>query len=184
LEVTNMTTKKAIGTVALALALGGAGIARAGNPPPPKEVQGMSCLVGNWKGTGSMTMGAQKVEGIKMTWDCKKTSGDWGVSCHATMVGMPGLDKYEESDLFGYDAGTGKYHWYSVTNAGEVHDHVSTPSKPPVLEFVHNGLQEGKPYKEVVQITFKGKNDSITDLHVETFVDGKLESVLNGTAHK
>jgi hypothetical protein len=169
-EVTNMRIIKTFGAVALALAT--VGTARAGNPPPPKEAKDMSCLVGSWKGTGSMTMGKDKVDGVKLSWTCKPTSGQWGVSCNAVFTGIPGMDKYEETDLFGYEPGTGKYHWFSVTNAGETH------------EFVHNGVQEGKPFKEVVQLTFKGKNDSTIDVRSESFVDGKSTSVLTGSAHK
>ena len=176
-----MRIMKTFGVTALALA---AGTAQAGNPPPPKEAKDMGCLVGSWKGTGSMTMGKDKVDGIKMSWNCKRASAEWGVVCTGSMAGIPGMDRYEESDLFGYEPNTGKYHWYAVTNAGETHDHVSSPSNGPTLEFVHNGVQEGKPFKEVVQLTFKGPKDSTLDLRAETFLDGKSTSVLTGTAHK
>ena len=177
-----MRMTKTLGTAALALTITGS--ARAGNPPPPKEVQMMSCLIGSWKGTGSMTMGKDKVDGVKMSWTCKSTAAAWGISCGAALTGIPGMEKYEETDLFGYEPGTGKYHWFSVTNAGETHDHVASPPAGETLEFVHNGVQEGKPFKEVVQLTFKGKNESTFDLRSETFVDGKSTSVLTGSARK
>jgi hypothetical protein len=173
---------KTFGAVALALAA--VGTARAGNPPPPKETQGMSCLVGTWKGMGSMTMGKDKVDGVKLTWTCRPTSGQWGVACNAAFVGIPGMDKYEETDLFGYDPGSSKYHWFAVTNAGDTHDHVAGPAKGDTLEFVYNGVQEGKPFKEVIQMTFKGKNESMLDFRSESFLDGKSTSVLTGSAHK
>ena len=148
----------------------------------------MSCLVGNWKGTASMTMGGQKADGVKLTWMCKRTSSEWGVSCTALMTGIPGVDRYEETDLFGFEPGTGKYHWFSVTNAGETHDHVSTLIKGETLQFVHTGTQDGKPFKEVIDMTFKGqgkgKDSAMFDLRSESFLDGKSVAVLQGSAHK
>jgi len=176
-----MRMTKTIGAMVLALV---GGTALAGNPPPPKETKGMECMLGNWRGTGSMAMGKDKIDGVKMSFDCKRTSGAWGVACNGVMTGIPGFDKLEESDLFGYDPGAGKYHWFAVTNAGETHDHVGMPSKGDTLEFVYNGVQEGKPMKEVLQLTFKGPKESTLDLRAETFVDGKSMSVLTGTAHK
>jgi hypothetical protein len=167
----------------MVLALVG-GTAQAGNPPPPKETQGMACMVGSWKGTGSMTMGTNKVDGVKMTYNCKRTSGDWGVACTGVMTGIPGMGRLEETDLFGYDPGAGKYHWFAVTNDGETHDHVGTPGKGDTLEFVYNGVQEGKPFKEVLQLTFRGPKESMLDLRAETFVDAKSTSVMTATAHK
>jgi hypothetical protein len=181
-EVTNMRSIKSLGAVALALAA--AGTARAGNPPPPKEAKDIACLVGSWKGTASMTMGKDKVDGVKLSWTCKPTSGQWGVACNASFVGMPGIDKYEETDLFGYDPGAGKYHWFAVTNGGETHDHVGTQGKGDTIEFVYNGAQEGKPFKEVIQMSFKGKNESMLDFRSEGFLDGKSTFVLTGSANK
>jgi len=179
-----MRSKMTFGAVALALATVGTAQAGSGNPAPPKEVQTMSCLVGSWKGTGSMTMGKDKVDGLKLSWNCKRTSAEWGVACNAVFTGVPGIDKYEETDLFGYEPGTGKYHWYAVTNAGETHDHVAAAANSATIEFVHTGIQEGKPLKEVVQLTFKGKNESTVDVRSETFIDGKSTALLTGTAHK
>ena len=177
------------GGLAALATLGGA--ARADGPAAgglPKEVKDMSCLLGSWKGTGSMKMGGQKADGLKMTWTCRRTSSEWGVSCTALMTGIPGVDRYEETDLFGFEPGKGKYHWFSVTNAGETHDHVSTLVKGETLQFVHTGTQEGKPFKEVIDLTFKGKGkgggSSMFELRSESFLDGKSVAVLQGSAHK
>lgn len=184
-----MAATLVFGGLATVAALGGT--ARAEGPAEgglPKEVKDMSCLLGSWKGTGSMTMGGQKADGLKMTWTCRRTSSEWGVSCTALMTGIPGVDRYEETDLFGFEPGTGKYHWFSVTNAGETHDHVSTLVKGETLQFVHTGTQEGKPFKEVIDLTFKGKGkgggSSMFELRSESFLDGKSVAVLQGSAHK
>ena len=49
----------------------------------------------------------------------------FGVGCTLTLKGIPGVAVYSESDMFGFDPGANKYHWYAVTNAGETHDHIA-----------------------------------------------------------
>src|SRR5947208_2583330 len=134
--------------------------------PLPKKVADMECLVGSWKGSGTMTMGKDKAN-IDVTWQCKRTSAQYGVLCGATFKGIPGLASYEETDLFGYDASTDTYHWYAVTNGGEVHDHVAKPPQGSKIQFVFNGVQEGKPFKEVIDLDF-GKDSKSLSVRSET----------------
>lgn len=181
-----MNKNNILGAVAVGLlAVGGsAAIAgsKAGNPPAPKEVKDMDCLLGNWKGTGTMQMGADTAD-VKLTWSCKRASGDWGVSCQLKLTGIPGMASYEETDLFGYDPGAGKYHWFAVTNAGETHDHVASVPTGDTIDWVYTGVQEGKPFKETVRMTFDMKAKTI-DFKAETFLDGKSTSVFTGHAKK
>jgi hypothetical protein len=168
-------------------ALVGVGVARADGPAAPAapaETKQFDRLVGAWKGTGSMTMGTDKVEGIKIQWTCHAISGKWGVGCDGVMTGIPGVARYQETDLFGYDPGAGKLHWFAITNAGETHDHVGSDWKGQATKFVYDGVQEGKPFKEVIDVGFKDPAAKSFDLHAETFVDGKLVSVLQASAHK
>src|SRR5690242_7869044 len=124
---------------ALCIALPATAIAE----PLPKPVQDMECLVGTWKGGGSVSMGKDR-SNINATWACKRTSSKFGVSCSFQVTGIPGVPLYDETDLMGYEPNTNTYHWYSVTNAGETHDHVAKVSAGNKIEFVFNGTQEGK----------------------------------------
>src|SRR5207248_372482 len=160
----------------------GAAGAAAKAPALPKEIKDMDCLVGKWNATGTMKMGADSAS-VKLTWDCRRASGDYGVECKAQLTGVPGMAVYHETDLFGYDAGGNKYHWFSVTNAGETHDHQAAPSSGNKLEFVYNGVQEGKPFKEVIDMTFSDDSKAI-QLSSETFVEGKSTSLLQARATK
>jgi hypothetical protein len=170
--------------VGAAIALATVGVAHASASPAPAETQDVARLVGKWKGTASMTMGSDKSDGLKVTWSCLPTSSRWGVRCDAVIVGLPGMDRYEETDLFGYDPGGGKLHWFSVTNAGETHDHVGGRWTGQSAQFVYTGMQEGKPFKEVVDLTFKDKTASALEVHAQTFIDGKVASVLHVDARK
>lgn len=143
--------------------------------PLPKPVQGMECLVGTWKGGGTVAMGKDKAK-IDATWTCKRVSAQWGVSCIFRVTGIPGVAAYEETDLMGYDATTNSYHWYAVTNAGETHDHVATPNEG-ALKFVFEGTQDGKPFKEVIDMNMAKDSKSLTG-RAESFVAGASASIM------
>jgi len=144
--------------------------------PLPKQVADMDCMVGSWKGAGSLTMGKDKAS-IAATWDCKRTSAQYGVLCTFHVTGIPGVAVYDETDLMGYEPNSNTYHWYSVTNAGETHDHVAKPSASNTIEFVYNGTQEGKPFKEVINLNFSNDSKTMTGT-AETFLAGVSTSVM------
>jgi hypothetical protein len=144
--------------------------------PLPKPVEGLECLVGSWKGAGTMTMGKDKAK-VDATWECKRTAARWGVTCNFRVTGIPGGGAYEETDLMGYEPNSNTFHWFAVTNAGETHDHVATASDASKIQFVYNGTQEGKPLKEVIEFEM-GKDSKSFSGRAETFVAGASTSVL------
>jgi hypothetical protein len=144
--------------------------------PLPKPVSEMECLVGSWKGGGSLTAGKDKSK-IDATWTCKRTSSQFGVSCAFQVTGIPGVPVYDETDLMGYEPNTNLYHWYSVTNAGETHDHVAKVPNGNTIQFVFNGTQEGKTFKEIIDLTFS-KDEKNVRGRAETFLAGKSTSVM------
>jgi len=148
----------------------------AAGEPLPKQVADMDCIVGAWKGAGSLTMGAAK-SSIVATWTCKRTSAQYGVLCTFHVTGIPGVAAYEETDLMGYEPNSNTYHWYSVTNAGETHDHVAKAAPSSSIEFVYSGTQEGKPFKEVISLNFGSDSKSLSG-RAETFVAGASTSVM------
>ncbi len=166
----------------LALALAVPTLALAAEPLPPR-VADMECLVGAWRGTASMTIGKDVANNVAVSWDCKRTSAKFGVSCVGRFTGVPGIGVYEETDLMGYEPNSNTYHWYSVTNGGETHDHVAQVPTGETLRFVYTGTQEGKPFKEVIDLTF-GKDNKTLKGRSETFVAGASTSVMELSAHK
>ena len=149
---------------------------------PPQEVREIASMVGVWKGAATLTTGPDKAN-VKVAMNCQPAAGDWGVQCQVHFTGLPGGGVYQETDLFGYEPGTKKFHWFSVTNMGETHDHVSDGLKGNLIEFVHTGVQEGKPLKEVIRMTFSD-NCRQFDVRVETTLAGQVVAVLDGHAHK
>jgi hypothetical protein len=118
----------------------------------PKEVAQIHCMVGEWRGTATMQMGKDKAK-LQVSLSCEATSGGWGVACKSRFVGLPS-GPYEETDLFGFDPHTRKYHWFSVTNAGETHDHVAAVPTGDTLKWVYRGKLDGKAFTETIDFKF------------------------------
>jgi hypothetical protein len=142
----------------------------------PKPVADLERWVGTWKGPGSMRTGKDSAQ-VEATWTCQRTSASFGVACTLRVTGIPGLPSYEETDLMGYEPGTNTYHWYSVTNAGETHDHVARAIPGNSLHFVFTGNTQGKPLEEVIDLTFSPDQRRVLG-KAETRVDGRAASVL------
>lgn len=131
-------------------------VAFAGSAPKnlPEKVQAMHCMVGKWKAKGTLQMGDQKVP-IAGKMKCKSISAGFGIGCSTVITGIPGLDKYEEQDIWGYDAGTDKYHMFSVTNGGETHDHSGKMTNDGWVG-TYEGVHDGKPMVEKISFRFTG----------------------------
>ena len=136
-------------------------------------------FVGSWKGAGKMTMG-KDVAKVDLKIECKRTAADAAVACTMHAGNVPGLGNYEESDLFGFEPNTSTYHWYAVTNAGEVHDH-TTKSLGAKSQWVFEGTQEGKPLKETIDMSFS--KDTMSFKSVVT-VGGTQVAMLEGEVKK
>jgi hypothetical protein len=142
----------------------------------PKPIADLNRIVGEWRGTGSLRMGKDTAK-LTATWSCERTSAEFGVLCKLHVTGIPGVQSYEETDLLGYEPNTQRYHWYSVTNAGETHDHVASVPNGDTFRFVFSGTQEGKPFEEVIDLGFASGSRAVTG-KAETFVAGTSTSVM------
>jgi hypothetical protein len=142
----------------------------------PKPVADMECMVGQWKGGGTIAMGKDTAK-INASWSCKRTSARYGVLCSFHVTGIPGVPVYDETDLMGYEPNSNTYHWYSVTNSGETHDHVAQPPTGNAIQFVFTGTQEGKPLREVIDLDFAQDSKQVTG-RAETFVEGASVSLM------
>lgn len=150
-------------------------------PPPtmaadaPEQVRALQPLLGSWTGTGTLTMG-DKSAPFTGTWDCTVASGGYGVRCQMEGT-IEGMGQQSESDLFGWNAYDGLYHWFSVVNSGEVHDHYGS-FDGNVMTFQQQGAREGHLFTERNILTFDG--DAMT-IESKVHVGNVLESTLVGT---
>ena len=141
----------------------------------------MHCLVGDWTGSASGKMGSDALS-AQLTLSCSETSGGFGVQCKTRFTGLPG-GPAEETDLFGFDPGQRKYHWFSVTNQGETHDHVAEPPKGDTLRFVYDGVQDGKPAREVITLKISEDHHNLEFQNTYT-VAGQVVLSLSGRGTK
>jgi hypothetical protein len=132
--------------------------AGAAEPPAKKPTPGdLHCIVGRWEGTGTLQMGKDTAP-LRGRYECAKASADVGVTCRATITGIPDLPSYELTDLWGIDPTDDTIHWFTVTNTGETHDHKGRLTKDGWQgRFV--GTQQGQPFEEVVDLIFHSKEE-------------------------
>jgi hypothetical protein len=142
----------------------------------------MGCLVGEWKGTGQLVMGDTKAE-LKLEMSCRWQSGGYGVACQSRFTGPPAIGTLEETDLFGFDPGTKKYHWYAVTSMGEVHDHVAEIPRSHAIDWLYTGSSDGKPTKETIRMEFSNDSKQLS-FRSESFLNGTATAAFTGMVKK
>lgn len=123
----------------------------------PQELRNLATFLGTWEGNGTVRMGDQTGT-LHARWVCGVAAGGYGVRCSFTMTGVPGMATYSEDDLMGWNPNDRLYHWYSVTNAGEVHDHWgSFDGTGSTFQF--QGTMNGHLFVEHIRFTMRGANE-------------------------
>jgi len=112
-------------------------------------------LVGKWTGQGQMSEPGQQPVSLKLNLVCNKASSGWAVRCD--MSAENDNMQISESDLMGVDPVTGKGHWYSVTNMGESHDHLTEWPDASTMKAHYTWTQDGKQMQEKIMFNLKGK---------------------------
>jgi hypothetical protein len=149
-------------------------------PTMPDLTKKLQSFVGTWEGTGTMAMGDMKHD-VKITHVSTSTVDGWGVAIAETNE-IDGMPTYHGSNMFGYDAGTGLTHLYTVSNYGECHDHKGKWSDENNLKLQHDGMMDGKPMTEVIDITLDGPDQY--HFTGTTTVDGKVVNTFTGNMKK
>jgi hypothetical protein len=129
------------------------GSALAAGDQPSAAQLAIRQLAGKWTGKGTI-QAEGKTHKVTMTWDCATAAAGAGTKCKGVIVGIPGFT-YELDDLWGYSAADGLVHWYTITNAGEVHDHQGHLDATGGQVSAHVPMN-GKLLSEVITLTRKG----------------------------
>jgi len=161
------------------LALAGAAHADA-DKSAVDPVEELKCLVGTWHGKGQLEAGGETAK-VRATYECVESSGGRGVKCTGEVHGIPGLDVYRWDGLWGYDAEADAVHWFTVTNAGETHDHAGKLG-PRRWDGRYEGTREGQPFVE--EILFRFENRSKMRVKSVGKVRGKAVETLSMTFEK
>ena len=151
---------RVLGSILVATAaLATTSLAHADDPKPSPQLEAIRSLIGSWTGKGSM-MTEGKTHQITMTYDCTESAGAAGVKCKCVINGIPGF-AYTFDDLWGYSEQDKLTHWYTVTNAGEVHDHRGHFDMTGGLLQIEVPV-EGKLFSEIIAFKRKGKSLGFT----------------------
>ncbi len=142
-------------------------------PPKAKELQK---LVGNWKGTATLTLPDNTKMPLPTSYECKSASAGFAVACKLTGA-MPDGSKYESTDIWGYDEGDGLVHWFTVTSAGETHDH-KLAFENNVMHGQFAGPKDGKLYVETIR--FELLSDKKISVRSSVVLGGQQQEVLEG----
>ncbi len=141
--------------VLVILAAPAAAAAQEPSPEQARVLENLSCLVGTWTGEGTVQMGDTE-HSVSFAYTCRAAAAGAGVTCHLEMTGIPGFT-YEANDLWGYDPGTNSVHWFTVSNAGETHDHRGRIDGRSFFA-TYVGRREGQPMRENVRFAFTDQN--------------------------
>jgi hypothetical protein len=123
-------------------------------PMPPEQMQKLKSILGSFEGTATLVEGASTKTG-KVRHTNTAISDGWGFLMDE-IVDMEGGNAYKSHNIVGYDAGGGEMHVYSVTNAGETHDHRGKWTSPNAVSVQYKGKWEGKSYVEDAVFTLDG----------------------------
>lgn len=137
----------------------------ADTPEPPAGAKELRYFVGNWTGKGKVKFGNTTSQ-VTATYRCKDVSLGWGVACDLEVKGIDGFPRYVLTSIWGFDQGSATYHWYAVSNGGEVHDHAGRLSADKTtVTLEHRELQGGKPFVEKLVLKCDGERKFQIDVH-------------------
>ena len=144
--------------------------------PLPKPVEGMECLIGTWKGAGTVSMGKDKAK-IDATWTCNRVSAKWGVMCTFHVDRDPGCGRVRGDRPHGLRP----EHEHVPLVRGHQRRRDPRPRRAgqrrQQAQFIYSGTQDGKPVKEVIDLELTKDSKQATG-RAETFVGGASASVL------
>jgi hypothetical protein len=89
---------------------------------------------------------------------------------------VPELGKFDGENLIGYDPVKKELLWYTVNNVGTTHEHTVTWNSDKEMHLEHNGMLDGKQYKENGTAVFKDPNT--VELNIIETLDGKEQSTM------
>jgi hypothetical protein len=148
--------------------------------PVAEQARALERFLGRWSVEGTLTVEGNPLR-MRGEWLFSPAAAGWGVK-GTLRAEIDGMGVYEEDDLVGFDVETGSLHLYSLTNSAAVHDHVASWSSADVFEFDYEGLQGGKPYREVGRAEFLGADRLQIDS--TDHVEGQLSSEMKATLRR
>src|SRR5262249_12553774 len=141
------------------------------------------CLVGEWTAKDAAFTAGGKKHKTAVHVSCAPAASGYALECTATFD-IDGIGHSEETDLFGYDPGQNRYHWFSVSSMQETHDHVALPPADgqPIV-WSYSGVLGGQPLHEVLRMTFDRDGKKL-DFDATVIVAAEAQATLTASMVK
>lgn len=178
----NPTILRRVTALALAatMSLAARGHAEEQAPSPSPEIQRFVALVGQFDGSGTLSMGGKSAP-VTFHHDIHAFALGFGVQIDeqfdSEMTGH-----YEAVNIVGFDPNTGRMHLYTVDNFADAHDHAGRWVNDHTLKLQHVGTVEGKRYVENLGLEITSP-DSYT-LTLRATLGGKAYQAGDVTMHR
>ncbi|HUK84648.1 MAG TPA: DUF1579 family protein [Candidatus Acidoferrum sp.] len=143
--------------------------------PLPDQVKTLQVFIGNWDLEGTLIFRGKtfKVKGLgKFT----SVAAGWGILSIVKM-GVEDLGTYEEVDILGFNRSEQMFHFFALTNTAAAYDHKGEWKDNKTINFVYEGQQYGKTYKEELEI--KIQNSSELTICENDYLDGQLITTMS-----
>jgi hypothetical protein len=148
--------------------------------PSPAEVKKLQFFLGDWTVEGTLSFEGKPFN-VTGLWRFSSVSAGWGV-LNVGKMQIAGLGAYEEVDLLGFDPGEKMFHLFSVTNTAAAHDHKGKWLDDKRISFLYEGLQEGKPYKEEIELKILSSTEFT--IHEKDTLGNQVISTMDATMRK
>jgi hypothetical protein len=123
---------------------------------PPEQIRKLDAVQGTFEGEATITEAGKSTRG--MVRHTNSTISDGRGFLMDEVITMEDGSAYKSHSIIGYDAGGGKVHVFSVTNAGETHYHKGSWTRPTTISVQYDRRWEGKPYVEKAALTIDGSD--------------------------
>lgn len=129
--------------------------------PPPKETSKLYKLEGYWVGDANIQAGSEK-EKVPYHFEFSKVLDGWGLS-YREYVNSRIFGNYSGLGYLGFDPYDGLYHWHTLSNAGDSHDHIGTWTDDNTFVLERTGYSAKEIYNEKLRVTFKSATEVVID---------------------
>jgi len=143
--------------------------------PLPNETKRLRVFLGNWGVEGAVNF-MERSFTLKGSATFSEAAAGWGILVIAKLT-IETLGNYEEADLLTFSKNENVYHFFAVTNTAAAYDHKGNWQDDETLNFVYEGLQNGKSYKE--ELSIKISNSLQFTIKERDFVDNQVVTTLS-----
>jgi hypothetical protein len=121
-----------------------------------EKTQKLYICLGKWEGTGKLDIGSKTID-VKVRLEVTKAVDGWGLILNQT-IEAEGMTPYKATSFLGYQPGHEHVHLFKISNYGETYDFYGYWIDEKNYELKYEGMQDSKPFVEVMTFTFKDNN--------------------------